>query len=270
MQQKVSIRFDRNAKAQMYLSDIPLKEGDLVIAESHVGQSYGRVEKVEDMGKVKKDLPKVIRKATKYDAKKNEQNFAKERKAIVEIRKMVGDLKLEMNVVSVEYSFDDTKLMVNFTSEGRVDFRELVKELAGRFHTRIELRQIGVRDKASMIGGIGICGRVLCCASYLKDFEKVSIKMAKNQDLALNPSKISGVCGRLLCCLEYENKYYSEMNMTMPKLSAKVKTPDGEGIVVDRNMLKKILYVKLSKDENANVRQFKIGDVTLIKKAKTT
>ena len=258
MQQKVDVRFRINPKTYTFLSTETLKVGDKVIVESPLGQSFGTVERVDvDYDVDNKDLKRVIRKATDKDKEKNEANCEKEHEAILLTKKLVEQLGLDMNVVNAEYSFDTSKVVIDFISDNRVDFRELVKQLASTLKTRIELRQIGTRDQARMVGGIGICGRVCCCASHLKDFEKVSMKMAKNQGLALNPTKISGACGRLMCCLEYEDPYYSETLSAMPKLNSEVKTPDGLGMVVYQNVLKQQISVKLqTKDGSTQIKDY--------------
>ena len=171
----------------------------------------------------------------------------------------------EMKLVDVEYTFDNSKILFYFTADGRVDFRELVKDLAGMFRTRIELRQIGVRDEAKMIGGLGICGRPFCCGSFLGGFQPVSIKMAKEQGLSLNPVKISGTCGRLMCCLKYEQEAYLDLLRTTPKVNAVVSTPDGKGVVIDQNLLTGKLTVRLDKSPDAAPSVYKVKDVRVLK-----
>jgi len=262
--QKVDVRFRIGTKLYTFLSDINVEKGDYVIVETSLGQGFAKVESVKDYIKNEADDYKIIiRKATHNDVLQHEKNVEKEKQAIIETKELVEKLQLDMNVVNAEYSFDLSKVMIDFISENRVDFRDLVKELAAKLKTRIELRQIGTRDQAKMVGGIGICGRICCCASHLKDFEKVSIKMAKVQGLALNPTKISGSCGRLMCCLEYENEYYSEIYPKLPKLNAEVKTPDGVGSVVYINPLKQIVSVKImAKDGSVAMKDFKIDEVS--------
>lgn len=265
MQQKVGVKFKIGTKIYNFLSEIELKAGDYVIVETSLGQGFGIVDKVESVEKVEEELKHVIRKATKEDIKQNEVNCEKEKEAIQTTKQIVEEMKLDMNVVNAEYSFDGSKVIVDFISDNRVDFRDLVKELATKLKTRIELRQIGIRDQAKMVGGIGICGRVCCCASHLKDFEKVSIKMAKVQGLALNPTKISGSCGRLMCCLEYENDYYSEVYPKIPKLNSEVKTPDGVGTVQYTNALKQIASVKIvAKDDSVSIKDYTFGQISKI------
>ena len=254
MQQKVDVRFRINPKTYTYLSSQRLERGDKVIVESPLGQSFGTVERVDVETTISDDqLKKVVRKATEQDIIKNEKNCDKEHEAVLFTKKLVNEMNLDMNVVNAEYSFDGNKIIIDFISDSRVDFRELVKRLASGLKARIELKQIGTRDQAKMVGGIGICGRICCCASHLKDFEKVSMKMAKNQGLALNPTKISGACGRLMCCLEYEDPYYVETLSHMPKLNSEVKTPDGFGMVVYQNVLKQTVSVKLQTKDGSNL-----------------
>ncbi len=263
MQQKVGVKFKIGTKVYDFLSEIELKKGDYVIVETSLGQGFGVVDKVENIDKLEESLKQVVRKATKDDIKQNEINCEKEKEAIQTTKQLVEEMKLDMNVVNAEYSFDGSKVIIDFISDNRVDFRDLVKDLATKLKTRIELRQIGIRDQAKMVGGIGICGRVCCCASHLKDFEKVSIKMAKVQGLALNPTKISGSCGRLMCCLEYENDYYSEVYPKIPKLNSEVKTPDGVGTVQYTNALKQIASVKIvGKDDSVSIKDYTFDQIS--------
>ena len=266
MQQKVGVRFKIGTKVYSFSANFPVKVGDYVIVETSLGQGYAVVDKVENASKEElKELKKVLRVATEEDKKKNEENCENEKTAITVTKELVEKLNLDMNVVNAEYSFDGSKVIIDFISDNRVDFRDLVKDLAVKLKTRIELRQIGIRDQAKMVGGIGICGRVCCCASHLKDFEKVSIKMAKVQGLALNPTKISGSCGRLMCCLEYENPYYSEVYPKMPKLNSEVKTPDGVGTVMYTNALKQIASVKITTNDGGfTIKDFNFDDISKI------
>ena len=212
-------------------------------------------------------LKKIIRPADSDDLKKIEENKKKEKKAFGICRKKIEEHGLEMKLVDVEYTFDNNQILFYFTSDGRVDFRALVKELASIFRTRIELRQIGVRDEAKMLGGIGVCGRPLCCNSYLGEFQPVSIKMAKEQGLSLSPVKISGTCGRLMCCLKYEQDAYTELLKTIPKAGAIVETPNGNGVVIEANPISKVLKVRLNKAPDAAPATFKSSEVKLIKDA---
>lgn len=250
MQTIVGVRFKKAGK--IYYFDpgtLALKKEDPVIVETARGLEYGLVvipPREVDEASVVPPLKPVLRQATEKDSAKILENEAKEAEALKICAQKITAHKLEMNLVSVEYTFDVSKIIFYFTAEGRVDFRDLVKDLAGIFRTRIELRQIGVRDEAKMIGGIGCCGRSLCCATFLGDFEPVSIRMAKEQNLSLNPTKISGICGRLMCCLKYESNMYGSCcrKQNAPKPGAKVIAPDGEGKVVAVDAAKKTVSVK--------------------------
>ena len=267
MQQKVGIRFKINPKVYSFLCDLEVKKGDYVIVETSIGQGLGVVETIESFDEKDKanELKKVLRVATEKDLQQNEKNLEREKEALNETKALAEKYNLDMNVVNAEFSFDSSKVVIDFISEARVDFRDLVKELATKLKARIELRQIGIRDQAKMVGGIGICGRVCCCASHLKDFEKVSIKMAKVQGLALNPTKISGSCGRLMCCLEYENDYYSDVYPRLPKLNSEVLTKDGKGTVLSTNALTQLVSVRIeAKDGSVSIKEFNINDVKKI------
>ena len=239
MQTIVGVRFKKAGKIYYFdPGETSLRKGDPVIVETARGVEYGQVaippRQIEETD-VAAPLKPVLRKATEKDTAKVAENEAKEAEALRICAQKIAAHKLEMNLVSVEYTFDISKIIFYFTAEGRVDFRDLVKDLAGIFRTRIELRQIGVRDEAKMLGGIGCCGRSLCCATFLGDFEPVSIKMAKEQNLSLNPAKISGICGRLMCCLKYESNLYGGAacrKQNAPRPGAHVIAPDGEGNVV--------------------------------------
>ena len=222
----VGVKFKENGKLYYFdPQNLDLKVGDGAIVETARGEEYAvissKIKKVDESSIVM-PLKKVVRKANDKDKKKHEQNLEKAKTALKVTQEFVDKLKLDMQLVETEYIFDGSKVIISFTSDNRVDFRELVKELASKLKARIELRQIGIRDKSKTVGGIGICGRECCCNLYLNDFEKVSIKMAKTQNLSLNPTKISGLCGRLMCCLEYENPYYQEVTAKMPKLNSEV------------------------------------------------
>ena len=213
-------------------------------------------------------LRKVVRKATKEDLQKVEENHKKETSAFKACERRIAARGLEMKLVDVEYTFDNSKILFYFTADGRVDFRELVKDLAGMFRTRIELRQIGVRDEAKMLGGIGICGRPFCCGSFLGGFTPVSIKMAKEQGLSLNPVKISGSCGRLMCCLKYEQEAYQDLLKNTPKVGALVSTPEGKGVVTEQNLLTRKLTVRLDKDPEAAPKVFQVAEVKVLRDGK--
>ena len=212
-------------------------------------------------------LKKVIRIATAEDAQRDAENRLKERDAMALCQKKVGEHKLQMKLVGCEYTFDNSKIMFYFTSDKRVDFRALVKDLAAAFHTRIELRQIGVRDEARMMGGLGMCGRPVCCAQFLGDFQPVSIKMAKEQSLSLNPTKISGICGRLMCCLKYEEDHYEATRKRMPRVGKEVQTPDGVGTVVDLNILKETVRVRIPKGDSTEQKDYPMADVQRLQPA---
>lgn len=226
--------------------------GDNVIVETARGLEFGTICKertgVEESELVA-PLKNIIRIATEADVKKHEENLAKKDDALRICQEKIEAHGLEMKLIDVEYTFDNSKVVFYFTADGRVDFRELVKDLASVFRMRIELRQIGVRDEAKMIGGVGSCGRGLCCNTWLRDFEPVSIKMAKVQNLSLNPTKISGICGRLMCCLKYENDIYSELKKGMPNVGERVRTPDGTGVVTDVNILENLVKTRLVLEE---------------------
>ncbi len=245
-----------------------------VIVETARGIEFGLVvvpnREVEE-AEIVAPLKKVIRIATDEDIAHAADNDKKEKEAYNICLQKINDHKLDMKLIDVEYTFDNNKVLFYFTADGRVDFRELVKDLAAVFKTRIELRQIGVRDESKMMGGIGICGRVLCCNSFLGEFQPVSIKMAKEQSLSLNPTKISGTCGRLMCCLKYEQEAYEDLLDRVPKVGAIVETPEGQGTVVEVNLLKEILKIKLDigKETELRVYNFKEGEVKLIKNAAT-
>lgn len=253
----ICVRFRRAGKIYYFepLDDIDHKMGQHVIVETARGIEYGEVvipHKEVDEKEIIQPLKKVIRIATAEDDEKYKENKIKEKEAFVICKEKIIKHKLDMKLIDVEYTFDNNKILFYFTSYERVDFRELVKELASIFKTRIELRQIGVRDETKMCGGIGICGRSLCCSRFLGDFQPVSIKMAKEQNLSLNPIKISGVCGRLMCCLKYEQECYVEIRGRLPVVGDIVITPDGKGEVLSVNVLReqvKVAVRKKDKDE---------------------
>ena len=247
-----------------------IEKGQHVIVETIKGIECGEVvmpNRLLPDDEIPQPLRSIIRVANEDDLKKAEENKEKERKAFEICEQKIKQHKLEMKLINVEYTFDGNKILFYFTADGRVDFRDLVKDLAYIFRTRIELRQIGVRDEAKKLGGLGICGRPFCCNTFLGDFQPVSIKMAKEQGLILNPTKISGTCGRLMCCLKYEQDVYSDLLKITPKIGAIVNTPDGKGNVVDVNLITGTLTVSLHKSMNAAARTYKVSDVTLIKDA---
>ena len=240
-----------------------------VIVETALGEELGEVvvkKKLLPDIKLNSPLKKIVRIANYKDIKHYEENKKKEQEAFKICEEKIKKLKLDMHLTDVQYSFDNSKLLFCFTADGRIDFRELVKELAAVFKTRIELRQIGVRDEVRRIGGNGVCGRELCCCSFLNNFETVSIKMAKEQNMSLNPSKISGNCGRLMCCLKYEQNVYEDKLKNLPKIGAIVKTPDGEGIVDSIETLREIVKVKLKDDNDETYfKRYDAKDLKIIK-----
>lgn len=264
----IGVKFKNTAKVY-YFSPANDKEkypeNSGVVVETSKGLEYGTVvisEKEVPEEELKHPLKPIVRKATDKDQKRMEENQKKIPEAMKVTQEKIRELNLEMKLIGAEYSFDGKKLTVFFSADDRVDFRELVKNLAQAFKTRIELRQVGIRDETKILGGIAPCGRECCCSSCLGDFGKVTIKMAKNQGLHLNPSKISGLCGRLMCCLEYENDYYAEVYKKMPKQGGTVGTPEGDGVVVSNDMLKMISKVRISKPDGSDVyKDFAVKDL---------
>ena len=258
----------RNATKTYYFDPGILKitSNDFVIVETARGTEYAKVvfgNKEVPTSTVVMPLKRVIRIATEQDAKRNEDNRAAEQRARKIGEEKIAKHKLEMKLVDVEYTFDNQKLLFYFTAESRVDFRELVKDLASVFRTRIELRQIGIRDEAKMMGGLGVCGRPFCCSSFLPDFVQVSIKMAKEQNFSLNSAKISGSCGRLMCCLRYEHEAYEEALKTTPSVGSTVETPAGTGTVTETRPLLQTVKVRLDEGTN-NTKLFSCSEVKVI------
>ena len=265
------IRFKRVGKIYYFSpGDLKLNQGDHVIVETSRGIEYGTVviplKKVTD-DEIVPPLKKILRIATPDDDKQIEINKEKEKEAMKLCQEKINKHNLEMKLIDVEYTFDHNKVLFYFSADGRIDFRELVRDLAGVFKTRIELRQIGVRDEAKMMGGLGICGRQLCCSLFLSDFEPVSIKMAKEQNLSLNPTKISGTCGRLMCCLKNEQAAYEDIIKTIPGVGSVVETADGKGSVTAVSVLKGILTVAVENGDEKRLKDYKVEDVRIIKKA---
>ncbi len=268
MTEVISVRFKNKGKVYYFdPNGIAVKTGDNVVVETAKGLEFAECvsgnHQVEDNA-VHPPLRPVSRLATPEDVRRAQDNRRLEREAMEICRQRIAKHGLEMKLVDVEYNFEGSKILFFFTSEGRVDFRDLVKDLAGVFKTRIELRQIGVRDEARMLGGLGICGRPFCCAQFLDDFQPVSIKMAKTQGLSLNPAKISGSCGRLMCCLKYEQDAYEELVQSVPKPDAFVDTPAGVGTVVDVNLLKGTVRVRLEDQSDTAVKTFEAAEVTVL------
>jgi len=249
MYEVIQVRLREAGKITYFsTSGMKFKAGDYVIVEADRGLDYGQVlsetEAILDSD-VDEPLKKIMRKANPWDMMQIEKNKKKIKEVMDTCAKKIQDRKLSMKLIDAEFSFDRSKVMFYFTADGRVDFRDLVKDLAAAFKTRIELKQIGVRDEAKMLGGLGPCGRALCCATYLKDFEPVTIKMAKEQNLPLNPTKISGLCGRLMCCLGYEYKTYKELMKGLPHEGETMKTDKGSGKIVGINAIKRSVTVEL-------------------------
>ncbi len=272
MIETVGIRFKDGGKIYDFDADGKVfNKGDYAIVETVRGMECGMVAKPNhgtNEDDINKPLKKVIRVATEEDVKNMLENKEKEKEAFKICEGKIEAHGLDMNLVDVEYTFDRSKLLFYFTSDGRVDFRELVKDLAGTFRTRIELRQIGVRDESRMVGGFGICGRPFCCNTFLNDFQPVSIKMAKEQGLSLNPTKISGTCGRLMCCLKYEQDTYEHLLRVTPKVGAIVDTPDGKGKVIENNLITGMLKVTLDRRPDAAPAVFHRHSVKILKDAK--
>jgi cell fate regulator YaaT (PSP1 superfamily) len=262
----IGVQFQENGKMYYFDSaDVDVKTGDYVIVDTSRGYDLGEVvmgtrEIDEDSWRV--PLKKVIRHADDQDIQHGRENRIKEKEAFAICQKKIAEHKLEMKLVSVEYAFDNSKILFFFTANGRVDFRSLVKDLASVFKMRIELRQIGVRDEAKMLGGLGPCGRPICCGSFLDQFQPVSIKMAKEQNLSLNPTKISGVCGRLMCCLKYEQEHYEMTRKKMPKIGRDVITPDGTGPVTELNIVKETVFVRLTNGDTSEIKEYPLENIT--------
>ena len=265
----VGIKFKDTGKSYYFSPEnFDVSLGQTVIVETARGLEYGMVsilpQEIEE-DKLVSPLKPIVRIATEQDKIQLEKNKIKEKEAFVICEEKIAKHKLDMKLVDVEYTFDGNKILFYFTSDGRVDFRELVKDLASVFKTRIELRQIGIRDEAKMLGGIGICGRGLCCSNFLDGFHSVSIKMAKEQGLSLNPTKISGNCGRLMCCLKYEQNCYEQYSKLMPSVGAVVMTPNGKGTVQSSSLLKGIVKVKLDEYEDLQYCDFSVQDIKILK-----
>ena len=264
----IGVRFKQAGKIYDFdPGNLEIQKGDHVIVETARGVEFGTVvippKDVEDEGIVH-PLKQVIRKATEKDLAREEDNKKKEKDAFRICSEKIRKHNMQMKLIDVEYTFDNNKIIFYFTADNRVDFRELVKDLASVFRTRIELRQIGVRDEAKLLGGLGPCCRVCCCNSYLGDFQPVSIKMAKEQGLSLSPTKISGLCGRLMCCLNYEQKQYEEARKKMPKQGSEVMTPEGPGTVIENNVLMEKCKVKIRlKDGTVTAKTFSVSELNV-------
>ena len=269
MKNIVGVRFKKLGKIYFFNpKNLKVKKGDKVIVETAQGEEYGEVmipNRLVPDEKVVEPFKKVIRLASNKDNKHFEDCRRKEKEAFKVCVKKIKEHKLPMTLTDVEFKFDNSKIIFSFTADGRIDFRDLVKDLAAIYKTRIELRQIGVRDEVKRIGGNGVCGRELCCCSFLSDFEAVSIKMAKEQNLSLNPSKISGNCGRLMCCLKYENDVYEDKLKRLPNIGAIVKTEDGEGEIDNIETLKEVVRVKIKDGDGYIYKKYKADEVKVIK-----
>ena len=272
MAEIIGVRFRNVGKIYYFDPDgARLRQGDRVIVETSRGVECGEVMMINreiDEESVPQPLKKLIRLATKEDLARIAENAAKEKTAYQNCARKIEAHKLDMKLVSVEYTFDNSKILFYFTADGRIDFRELVKDLASVFRTRIELRQIGVRDEAKMLGGIGICGRPFCCASFLSGFQPVSIKMAKEQGLSLNPVKISGACGRLMCCLKYEQEAYTDLLRSTPPIGSLVSTPEGRGVVTEVNLLTGMLHVRLDGAAEGVLKTFHVKQLRVLRPGK--
>ena len=268
----VGVKFGSTCK-QYYFDplNIEFKEGDGVIVETVRGLEFARISQqntnVPDE-EIKVPLKPVVRKATKEDEQRAKENFEKKAGAMKICQKHIDKHGLQMKLVDAEYTFDRSKIIFSFTADGRVDFRELVKDLAGEMRMRIELRQIYERDDIKLRGAMGVCGRECCCISYLSDYEKSTVKMAKNQNLSLNPTKVSGMCGKLMCCLKYENDFYAQVNKVMPKIGSIVKLQDGTARVEEVDVLKERIKVTLEKEDGVEQRYCNIGEFELLAKPK--
>lgn len=261
----VGVQFNDSGKIYSFDSlDLDIKVGDGVVVETIHGKELGFAREASydrDEEEIGRQLKPVIRVATEYDLERYRENVIKASEASEVFKELVAKHNLDMKLVDCAYTFDNQKLLFYFTSDGRVDFRELVKELAYIYKTRIELRQIGVRDGARMLGGLGPCGQELCCSRFLKDFDNVTIRMAKDQGLSLTPSKISGMCGRLMCCLRYEQDVYEERLKELPDLKEIVITPEGEGKVVERYAIKDEVKVQIEKNDSFEYHIFSVDDL---------
>lgn len=262
----VGVQFKQPGKTYYFNpKNLVFSQGDGVVVDTTHGLEYGTVvlantEVPEE--EIKGELKNVVRKATEKDEQQHRAIEEKRPLAIRDAQEKANKRNLEMKIVDAEFAFDNSKVVFFFTADNRVDFRDLVKELAGTFRMRIELRQIGIRDECKMKGGLGPCGRVCCCNAYLNDFARVSIKMAKTQGLSLNPQKISGLCGRLMCCLKFEDDYYSQTAKFMPKNNAEIQTPAGKGKVVDTDMIRQLVTVKIAKsEEETEMRCFTLEEL---------
>lgn len=268
MTEIIGVRFKNAGKTYFFSpSGHKLSPGDRVVVETARGIECGSVvipNRMVDDGQIVAPLKGIIRLADEKDLKVVEENAAKEKEAFKICQQKIAAHRLDMHLVDVEYTFDGNKILFYFTADGRVDFRELVKDLAGIFRTRIELRQIGVRDESKMLGGLGICGRPFCCSTFLGDFQPVSIKMAKEQNLSLSSAKISGACGRLMCCLRFEHEVYEKEYASFPKADTLVSTPAGRGVIVESSFLSGKIKVRLEGDANSPARVYTKDEIKIL------
>lgn len=272
MKKVVGIRFKPAGKTYYFdPKNLDIKQNDMVVVETSRGVEMGRTviadKELSESDGFNKQLKEVLRVATEEDMQTALQNREREKEAFQICLEKIKEHKLEMKLVEVEYSFDGSKILFYFTADGRIDFRELVKDLATVFRTRSELRQIGVRDESKAVGSIGVCGKPLCCSQFLDEFAPVSIKMAKVQGLSLNPTKISGACGRLMCCLNFEEETYEELMKVTPKQGSLVKTPDGNGTIEYVSLLRGLVKVRLDNEIEKTLKEFKVDEVTVVKKS---
>ncbi|MBR3002465.1 MAG: stage 0 sporulation family protein [Clostridia bacterium] len=274
MKKIIGVRFKKLGKIYFFNPErLYIRKGDKVIVETSQGEEYAEVlipNRVVEDEKVVGPLKKVLRIATYKDKKHYEECKRKEKEAFNICQDKIKEHKLNMTLTDVEVKFDDSKILFYFTADGRIDFRDLVKDLAAIYKTRIELRQIGIRDEVKRIGGCGVCGRELCCCTFLSDFEPVTIKMAKEQNISLNPAKIAGNCGRLMCCLKYENNVYEEKIARLPHIGAIVKTPDGQGEIDSIETLKERVRVRIknSDGDGFTYKRYDVKDIKVIKDSK--
>ena len=269
----VGVRFKTAGKAYYFNPmNFDLHAGDKVIVETsrgiELGTAVSGIREIDE-SELHSELKNVVRIATPEDIAHHEENTRLEKEAFDICLEKIKAHNLDMKLVEVEYTFDGSKILFYFTADGRVDFRELVKDLAMVFHTRIELRQIGVRDESKTLGSVGVCGRSLCCAQWLEEFVPVSIKMAKEQGLSLNPTKISGACGRLMCCLKYEQDVYEELIREMPKPEQKIETPDGIGTVVSVSLLRGIVKATIENDTEKTLKDYSVDEITVLNQPKS-
>lgn len=261
--QIVGATLNLSPKIEYFTTDVDLKLYNFVICMTERGLEFGKVVQLDAN---KQTQNKIVRKATVEDIRTNKENLKKAEEIKPRVKEIVENFHLKMRVSKCEYTFDREKLIIHYTADDRVDFRELVKVLASEFKARIEMHQISSRDETQLMGAIGCCGRVCCCKNHLCDFDKVSIKMAKKQGLSLNPQKLNGICGKLLCCLRYENEYYEEMSEKMPKVGDKVSTPDGVGVVKSNDILKEQVEVMFTRGDETERKLFDLKDIVDDKK----